>query len=508
VLTHSTPGVTGLALVLLLCLLGWSGRAQARSQRFDRFWYIHNLVLVAWPLTMFAHGSNQWIGVGFPLVAFTASVPICLYAVDRAARLLRYYLFGGRAVRITDAVIRPGKGGGKSGALTQLTIRKPPGLWSFAPGMYAFICMPEYAPMQWHPFTICSGKSDEHVEFIIAGVGDWTQELAEKCLRAQDGGSRLPTVALDGPYAAPAQSALSRSVLVAVGAGVGITPFLSLMSSLISLLEDDAAAAALPLKEAHFFWMTRSVDEFLFGRRHFSRIAASKRLRQKVHLHLHTTARETDGSAAAYLFRQAVRRQSRVDRAAFGGEFDAQRVLTAPQLPWCWVNKSELDVVWLSDLTTAGCGAEGEESQAPPAEPPHDDGEMLDAAEQGVSSTTWALELLRRGSRRRTTRSVNLAPSRTFDEGGSQGPEGDSEQEQLEPLVPVAFGRPDFELELRAIGKHWHCQERVHVYVCGNDAIVKGLRSTADTLNAEARADAGKSLAAAQKYVVTYERFG
>jgi hypothetical protein len=64
------------------------------------------------------------------------------------------------------------------------------------------------------------------------------------------------------------------------------------------------------------------------------------------------------------------------------------------------------------------------------------------------------------------------------------------------------------ETELRAIGKHWGCAEKVHVYVCGNDAIVKGLKSTAEILNAEARANANICHSSAKKYVVTYERFG
>jgi hypothetical protein len=74
--------------------------------------------------------------------------------------------------------------------------------------------------------------------------------------------------------------------------------------------------------------------------------------------------------------------------------------------------------------------------------------------------------------------------------------------------VPIAFGRPDFETELRAIGRHWGCQEKVHIYVCGNDAIVKGLQGTAEALNAEARGNAEKASPSAQKFVVTYERFG
>ncbi|CAK0806450.1 unnamed protein product, partial [Prorocentrum cordatum] len=342
-----------------------------------------------------------------------------------------------------------------------------------------------------------------------------------------DGSAPLPRVRLDGPYAAPAQSALSRPILVAVGAGVGITPFLSLMSSLISLIEDSSEAEerALPLKEAHFFWMTRSVDEFLFGRKHFTRIAQSDRLRQKVHLHLHTTAREAEGDAAAYLFRQAVKRQSRADRAAFREEFDAQRVLTAPQLPWCWVNRSELDVLWLSDLTTAS----HDEGEAGAPEP---------AAEDWAGRRGGGIGAVTSGEHTVEERPPDAMPSarspgRSAPPPLEASPRADSQQTALrsaaslgrlggadsaaspgggaapaEPLVPVAFGRPDFEAELRAIGRHWGCQEKVHIYVCGNDAIVKGLRGTAEVLNAEARANAKKALPSSQKFVVTYERFG
>lgn len=47
-------------------------------------------------------------------------------------------------------------------------------------GMYAFICMPEYAPLQWHPFTITSGEDDHTVNFLISGIGDWTQEPSRR----------------------------------------------------------------------------------------------------------------------------------------------------------------------------------------------------------------------------------------------------------------------------------------------------------------------------------------
>lgn len=102
-----------------------------------------------------------------------------------------------------------------------------------------------------------------------------------------------------------------------------------------------------------------------------------------------------------------------------------------------------------------------------------------------------------------------------FEEGSplqsarEEGPLDDEDfEDEEETMVPVAFGRPDFESELRSIGKHWRSQDKVHVYVCGNDAIVQGLRSTADALNAEALANAQESSASSKKYIVTYERFG
>merc|ERR1712117_657780 len=113
-------------------------------------------------------------------------------------RSLRYCLFAGRIVKMVKATVRPGKAGDAKGALSYVQISRPPFLWNQHAGMYAFVCAPEIAPLQWHPFTICSGPHDETVDFLIAGVGDWTQELARRCMAAESKGE-LPKVAIDGP---------------------------------------------------------------------------------------------------------------------------------------------------------------------------------------------------------------------------------------------------------------------------------------------------------------------
>merc|ERR1712173_559759 len=110
--------------------------------------------------------------------------------------------------------------------------------------------------------------------------------LAERCLNAGKGLADLPAISIDGPYAAPGQTALKNEVFVAIGAGVGITPFLSMMATIISNIDN----GHFPLEEVHFYWMARSADEFLFGRHLFTQICRSMVAHNKIILHLHVTA--------------------------------------------------------------------------------------------------------------------------------------------------------------------------------------------------------------------------
>jgi predicted ferric reductase len=475
------PGFTGVLLLLLLVLIAYTAKEKQRRQNFDRFWYVHNVAITSWPVLLFLHGSQGWLGVGLPLVVFTASLPIALYAVDRVKRLLRYYLFAGKAVQIEEVMIRPGKNGGADGALTSLAISTPPGLWKFRPGMYAFINMPEYAPGQWHPFTICSGADDKTVNFIIAGVGDWTQELATRCLAVRDGTGQLPIVALDGPYTAPTQGALEKKVIVAVGAGVGVTPFISLMSTIISQLEEDSKAEDFPLVEAHFYWLSRSADEFLFGRKHLSKIVRNESLKYKVFLHLHLTAREPEKDAPAFLFREAVKRQSAVDRAAHQATVAAmqeanQQFALGPQLPWCWTGGAKQDVMWVKELAR------------------EEDGDR--ACQRTFKSFKSFADVAKAPQ-------VGIIDETVEKRSNASG----SSSDDVSWMVPIVFGRPDFAAEIRAIGKA-RPGTNVHVYVCGNDAVVQNLQEVCIGCTREAEEGTRTRGLLPQRYDLHFERFG
>jgi len=459
------PGVTGFLLLLLLGVVGYTSRQSFRTTNFDSFWNVHNLAIGTWPILLFFHGCQGWIGIGIPLVLLVVSLPLLAYTTSRLARLLRYYLFAGRAVKILRATIRLGKEGNLCGALTQLEISPPPYLWKFHAGMYAFICMPGYASRQWHPFTITSGKDDTTVNFIIASVGDWTQELALRCFNAAQGRCGLPVVALDGPYTAPTQSAMDKKVLVAVGAGVGVTPFLSLLSTLMAQL----LSGHSKLIEAHFYWVTREPSEFVFGWQILRRWLRHDHLQSKIFIHLYITGPEPSSNLPAFLFRQAVRHQSEVDHVHFKtfltkwSESEVQN--PGPQFPWSWAEGGHEDLLWI---------------QCPSWE------------SEGVADTFHRVSA--------TPEYISHMSHLSEDADASQ-------TAKEKRMIPVTFGRPNFLRDIGSIGRA-RPDMSVHVYVCGNDNLVKDLSCVCHKCGVAAAARGRAQRTHQQQFVMHFERFG
>merc|ERR1711988_96570 len=74
-------------------------------------------------------------------------------------------------------------------------------------------------------------------------------------------------------------------------------------------------------------------------------------------------------------------------------------------------------------------------------------------------------------------------------------------------MVPIVFGRPDFAAEVRAIGKA-RPGTNVHVYVCGNDAVVQNLQEVCAGCTREAEEGTRTRGLPPQRYELHFERFG
>eukprot|EP00357_Protocruzia_adherens_P027466 CAMPEP_0115017812 /NCGR_PEP_ID=MMETSP0216-20121206/28367_1 /TAXON_ID=223996 /ORGANISM="Protocruzia adherens, Strain Boccale" /LENGTH=357 /DNA_ID=CAMNT_0002388755 /DNA_START=357 /DNA_END=1427 /DNA_ORIENTATION=- len=110
----------------------------------------------------------------------------------------------------------------------RLSMKRPEKL-KFLPGHYAYICIPSIRAIESHPFSICSGSDEENIEFVIRVIGPWTK----KVYTAIESGKLTGNIYLRGTFPEKnIMGALEQKELSFISAGVGITPFLSMIRSL------------------------------------------------------------------------------------------------------------------------------------------------------------------------------------------------------------------------------------------------------------------------------------
>ncbi len=139
---------------------------------------------------------------------------LAAYAYHKAGRAIRRYRQG-----FTVADVRP-----RGPALVEIAIRRPgdAGL-PHRPGQFAYFrFLSPVCGRAEHPFTIASAPGESSVRIVVKALGDYTAALAA-----------LPTgvrALCDGPYGrfTPARGT---GPFLFVAGGIGITPFLSILSA-------------------------------------------------------------------------------------------------------------------------------------------------------------------------------------------------------------------------------------------------------------------------------------
>lgn len=147
----------------------------------------------------------------------------------------------------------------------------------FLPGMYVFVNVPTISKFEWHPFTISSAPEDKFISLHIQRSGDWTRALYDnlqqhQASRVEDQGSPVtspyPTVFLDGPIGAPAQDYSRYREVVLIGAGIGVTPFASILRSIMHQWESYRCPQcghvrfppSFQLRKIYFYWVMREQE--------------------------------------------------------------------------------------------------------------------------------------------------------------------------------------------------------------------------------------------------------
>ncbi len=230
-------GATGLALLAVFGVM-WVFALDVvrRRGRFELFSTTH-LLYVVWLGLAIAHGPSFVLVAGLPLLAF---------GVEQLLRLRRR---GARAAITSSQALRSG--------VVRLEIDKPNGFRG-NPGDYAFLRIPSVARSEWHPFTISSAPERGSLVLHVRALGNWTKALRERVEAAPDADDFVAYV--DGPYGSPSTHVFESRYAVLIGGGIGVTPFASVLDSIV--LRASSGDRASKLKKVHFFWLNRDGYSF------------------------------------------------------------------------------------------------------------------------------------------------------------------------------------------------------------------------------------------------------
>jgi predicted ferric reductase/Ca2+-binding EF-hand superfamily protein len=225
----TTAGLTGvlMALVLYVMVRGVHNRNEHR-ELFGSSHLLYGLLIGA----LLVHAPQFWMW----LVA-----PLAVFLLDCLARAL----FQTRHLRITS--LTPLADG-----VTSVVMEKPKRM-RFYPGDYLRLQVPGISRWEWHPFTISAAPETSRIAVHVRNNGDWSGALHNLSRRKDRPGSAM-RARIDGPYGAPTSSVYRSKVAILVAGGIGVTPFASVLHSLLLRRKSTHETG----RTLYFHWLNRS----------------------------------------------------------------------------------------------------------------------------------------------------------------------------------------------------------------------------------------------------------
>ncbi|EDO38325.1 predicted protein [Nematostella vectensis] len=277
-------GVTGAVITLCLVVMVSSSTELIRRSYFEVFWYSHHLFIIFFA-GLVAHGCGEILryqtnmdkhdpdvcrkqenlatwGVKDPcrvLPEFEAAgamtwkivlLPMVIYFLERCLRFWRSM----QQVKVVKVVVK------HPSRVVEIQMKKP-GFVCEA-GQYVFLQVPKISQLEWHPFTLTSAPEEDYFSLHIRVVGNWTTDLANQlgAGNQQIAIDQMPRIAVDGPYGTASTDVFRYEVVMCIGAGIGVTPFASILKSIWYRHNQDLEN--LRVKKVYFYWICR--DTFAF----------------------------------------------------------------------------------------------------------------------------------------------------------------------------------------------------------------------------------------------------
>uniref|UniRef100_A0A3Q0S0Y2 NADPH oxidase 1 n=1 Tax=Amphilophus citrinellus TaxID=61819 RepID=A0A3Q0S0Y2_AMPCI len=226
-------GLTGVVITLALILIITSSMEVIRRNYFEVFWYTHHLFIIFFAGLVF-HGAG-YEGARILLISW-----------------LRHFVLYMIPIRVLcfQIVMRPSK-------VLELQLVKNG--FKMEVGQYVFINCPAISQLEWHPFTMTSAPEEDFFSIHIRSAGDWTDKLIDIMQKLPEG-AEGPKLGVDGPFGTASEDVFDYEVSMLIGAGIGVTPFASILKSIWYKFKD--SDPKLRTRKIYFYWLCRETHAF------------------------------------------------------------------------------------------------------------------------------------------------------------------------------------------------------------------------------------------------------
>ena len=218
-LYNTSAGATGILLVISFSVMAIFACQIVRKHGFRLFYITHRLYFVIVPLIII-HGMEGLIQE--PRFSKQIIFPMIIFTIDKLISLSRTTI----DLQILESHLLPSK-------VVKLVIKKPLN-FAYKSGQWIKICIPEISETEFHPFSLTSCPVDDILSVHIRAIGPWTNKTRERLNCSKD---RLPKVKISGPYGECHQEWYKYECVVMVGAGIGVTPFASVLKDVAAKMK-------------------------------------------------------------------------------------------------------------------------------------------------------------------------------------------------------------------------------------------------------------------------------
>ncbi|KXJ90715.1 ferric reductase NAD binding domain-domain-containing protein [Microdochium bolleyi] len=311
------PGWSGYFMLIALTGMVLTSYEKPRRANFERFWYTHHMFIVFFVFWSI-HGAFCMIQPD--------TAPFCMSTGASAIGVFwQFWTYGG-FIYLAERIAREVRGRHKT--YISKVIQHPSNVCEIQikkentktrAGQYIFFCCPEVSLWQYHPFTLTSAPEEDYISIHMRMAGDFTKAVAKtlgcEFDRKPAGGGKgdtskvvgvadkrdninsdadpalsrvLPRVYIDGPFGSASEDVFKYEISVLVGAGIGVTPFASILKSIWYRMNYPQKKTRL--SKVYFFWICRDFGSFEWFRSLLMAIEAQD-VDGRIEIHTYLTAR-------------------------------------------------------------------------------------------------------------------------------------------------------------------------------------------------------------------------